>query len=70
MLAASGWCAMGICPEREIVTGIRPSRCVRDRAGGGSGASAILPPYARRSKSLEVLLTILYLKSTGEFDEA
>jgi hypothetical protein len=31
-----------------------------------------LPPYARRSKSLEVLLPILYLKglSTGEFDEA
>ena len=34
--------------------------------------SAILPPYARRSKSLEVLIPILYLKgvSTGEFEEA
>jgi transposase-like protein len=33
---------------------------------------AILPPYARRSKSLEVLLPILYLKgiSTGNFEEA
>jgi hypothetical protein len=35
---------------------------VRDRAGGGSErihfSSAILPPYARRSKSLEVLLRI------------
>ena len=35
-------------------------------------SSAILPPYARRSKSLEVLIPILYLKgvSTGDFDEA
>src|SRR5207247_7885305 len=33
---------------------------------------AILPPYARRSKSLEVLIPILYLKgiSTGDFEEA
>jgi putative transposase len=70
----------GHLPEREIVTGIGPVavRCprVRDRVGGGSErirfSSAILPPYARRSKSLEVLIPILYLKgiSTGEFDEA
>jgi putative transposase len=54
----------GHLPEREIVTGIGPVavRCprVRDRAGDGSErirfSSAILPPYARRSKSLEVLL--------------
>ena len=34
--------------------------------------SAILPPYARRSKSLEVLIPVLYLKgiSTGDFAEA
>jgi transposase-like protein len=33
---------------------------------------AILPPYARRSKSLEMLIPILYLKgiSTGDFEEA
>jgi hypothetical protein len=33
---------------------------------------SILPPYARRSKSLEVLIPILYLKgvSTGGFEEA
>jgi putative transposase len=49
---------------------------VRDRAGEGSErirfSSAILPPYARRSKSLEVLIPILYLKgiSTGDFEEA
>src|SRR5262249_628685 len=32
---------------------------------------AILPPYARRSRSLEVLIPILYLKgiSTGDFEE-
>ena len=32
----------------------------------------ILPPYARRTKSLEVLIPILYLKgiSTGDFEEA
>jgi hypothetical protein len=49
-------------PEREIMTGIGPVavRCprVRDRAGEGPErirfSSAILPPYARRSKSLEV----------------
>ena len=31
----------------------------------------ILPPYARRTKSLEVLIPILYLKgiSTGDFEE-
>ncbi len=70
----------GYLPEREIVTGIGPVavRCprVRDRVGDGSErirfSSAILPPYARRSKSLEVLIPILYLKgvSTGDFEEA
>jgi putative transposase len=70
----------GHLPEREIVTGIGPVavRCprVRDRAGAGAErirfSSAILPPYARRSKSLEVLIPILYLKgvSTGDFEEA
>jgi putative transposase len=38
----------------------------------GPNASDFLPPYARRSKSLEVLIPILYLKgvSTGDFEEA
>ena len=64
-------------PEREIMTGIGPVgvRCprVRDRVGEGSQrirfSSAILPPYARRSKSLEVLIPILYLMgiSTGDW---
>ena len=49
---------------------------VRDRVGEGDERirflSAILPPYARRSKSLEVLIPILYLKgvSTGDFEAA
>ena len=70
----------GHLPEREVMTGIGPVavRCprVRDRVGEGSErirfSSAILPPYARRSKTLEVLIPILYLKgvSTGDFEEA
>ena len=46
-----------------------------DRGGQGPErirfSSAILPPYARRSKSLEVLIPMLYLKgvSTGDFDD-
>ncbi len=70
----------GHLPEREIMTGIGPVavRCprVRDRGSEASErirfSSAILPPYARRSKSLEVLIPILYLKgiSTGGFEEA
>ena len=70
----------GHLPAREIMTGIGPIavRCprVRDRVSEGAErirfSSAILPPYARRSKSLEVLIPVLYLKgiSTGEFEEA
>ena len=70
----------GHLPERAIMTGIGPVevRCprVRDRGGEGSErigfSSAILPPYARRTKSLEVLIPILYLKgiSSGDFEEA
>ena len=70
----------GHLPEREIMTGIGAvAVCcprVRDRVGEGPErirfSSAILPPYARRSKSLEVLIPILYLKgvSTGAFEEA
>ncbi len=72
----------GHLPEREIMTGIGPVAVrqprVRDRATDGDDASrirftsALLPPYARRTRSLEVLLPILYLKgiSTGDFAEA
>jgi len=72
----------GHLPEREIMTGIGPVAVrqprVRDREAGADDAGrirftpAILPPYARRSKSLEMLIPILYLKgiSTGDFEEA
>lgn len=70
----------GYLPERSIMTGIGPVEVrlprVRDRVGADGDrirfTSAILPPYARRSKSLEVLIPVLYLKgvSTGDFAEA
>ena len=65
-----------------MLTGIGPVAVrqprVRDRdaAAGDPGrirfTPAILPPYLRRSKSIETLLPILYLKgvSTGDFSEA
>jgi putative transposase len=71
----------GHLPEREIMTGIgavavRQPR-VRDREPGRDGerirfSPAILPLYARRSKSLEVLIPVLYLNgiSTGDFEAA
>jgi putative transposase len=70
----------GHLPEREIMTGIGPvvvrQPRVRDREPTEGErirfSSTILPPYARRTKSLEVLIPILYLKgiSTGDFAEA
>ena len=72
----------GHLPEREVMTGIGPVAVrqprVRDRkaAAGTPGrirfTPSILPPYMRRSKSIETLLPILYLKgiSTGDFSEA
>src|SRR5712691_7121473 len=70
----------GHLPEREIMTGIGPVAVrqprVRDReAAEGERirySPSIVPRYARRSKSLEVLIPVLYLKgiSTGDFEEA
>lgn len=67
----------GYLPEREVQTGIGAVRVkvprVRDRSGAGTRFhSGLLPPYVRRSKSLEALLPWLYLKgvSTGDFSEA
>jgi transposase-like protein len=71
----------GHLPEREIQTGIGPVAVrqprVRDRGSAEDAVkirftSAILPPYLRRSKSIEELLPWLYLKgiSTGDFAEA
>jgi transposase-like protein len=67
----------GYLPERDVQTGIGAVRVqvprVRDRSGAGIRFhSALLPPYIRRSKSLEALLPWLYLKgvSSGDFSEA
>ena len=72
----------GHLPEREVMTGIGPVGVrqprVRDRGVAAENVGRIrftpmiLPPYARRSRSLEVLIPILYLKglSTGDFEEA
>jgi putative transposase len=72
----------GHLPEREVMTGIGPVPVkqprVRDRGatvddpGRIRFSPTILPPYMRRSKSIETLLPILYLKgiSTGDFSEA
>jgi len=69
----------GHLPERAIQTGIgavevRQPR-VRDRRPADQReafTSAILPPYLRKTRSLEGLLPWLYLKgvSTGDFSEA
>ena len=71
----------GYLPQREVQTGIGqvPVRMprIRDRqpdsqSGRIKFTSAILPPYLRRTKSIETLLPWLYLKgvSTGDFSEA
>jgi transposase-like protein len=68
-------------PERTIQTGIGPvevSRVkIRDRGAASDSdrirfSSAILPKWARRTKSLDALLPVLYLRgiSTGDFQEA
>src|SRR5260370_14780753 len=57
------------------LAGVRQARVRARGAADGAGrirfTPAILPPYARRSRSLEVLIPILYLKgiSTGDFEE-
>lgn len=69
----------GHLPERTILTGIGPVAVrqprVRDRRPVEERelfSSKILPPYLRKTKSLEELIPWLYLKgiSTGGFQEA
>jgi putative transposase len=69
----------GHLPERTIQTGIGPVEVqqprVRDRRPADQREafpSAILPPYLRKTRSLEGLIPWLYLKgiSTGDFAEA
>ena len=70
----------GYGPARQIQTGIGPVEVarpkVRDRGASGASrirfSSAILPLWARRTKSLDALLPVLYLRgiSTGDFQDA
>ncbi|TAI59578.1 transposase, partial [Bradyrhizobium sp. Leo170] len=71
----------GYGPARTIATGIGPVEVarakIRDRGAAGDSerirfSSAILPLWARRTRSLDALLPILYLRgiSTGDFQEA
>jgi putative transposase len=68
-------------PERQVQTGIGPVEVrrvrLRDRGANEDGerirfTSAILPRWARRTRSLDALLPILYLRgvSMGDFQEA
>src|ERR671922_639438 len=70
----------GYGPERMIQTGIGPVEVrrvkLRDRGAGAAErlrfTSTILPRWARRTRSLDALLPVLYLRgiSTGDFQEA
>ena len=66
----------GHLPGRTIQTGVGAVEVkmprVRDREKAIRFSSSVLPPYMRRTKTLEGLLPWLYLKgiSTGEFQEA
>lgn len=67
----------GFQPEREILTGLGPVavRIPKARSRGGEPAvfrSALVPPYVRRAKSVDVALPWLYLHgiSTGNMREA
>lgn len=67
----------GYLPEREIQTGIGPVKVrvpkIRDKSGQRiKFNSTLLPPYLRKTKSVEEVLPWLYLKgiSTGDFQEA
>ena len=68
-------------PQRQVQTGIGPVAVqrvkLRDRGAGEAGerirfTSAILPRWGRRTRSLDALLPILYLRgvSMGDFGEA
>lgn len=69
----------GTLPQRTILTGIGPVDVKQPRIQDRRPAdqrekfrSAILPPYLRKTKSIEELIPWLYLKgvSTGDFSEA
>ncbi len=65
----------GYLPERTVQTGIGdlPIKAprARDKLGELKFVSSIIPPYMKRSATIEQLLPLLYLKgiSTGDFQE-
>lgn len=66
----------GYLPERTIQTGLGNIEVkvpkVRDRSGSGiKFNSSLIPPYLKRTRSIEEFLPWLYLKgiSTGDFTE-
>ena len=70
----------GYLPSRELLTGagrleVSQPR-VRDNSSEKEGrvafSDSVLPPYLRRSKTIDELIPWLYLKgiSTGDFQEA
>jgi putative transposase len=65
----------GYLPERAIQTGLGPIDVqqprVRDKRGLEKFVSTIIPPYMRRSPSIETLIPLMYLKgiSTSDFSE-
>jgi transposase-like protein len=69
----------GHLPKRTITTGVGPIEVAQPRvldrrtpSEAEPFSSKILPPYLRKTKSLEALIPWLYLKgvSTGDFNEA
>lgn len=66
----------GYLPERDIQTGIGPISIkkprVRDKAGDEKFTSSILPPYLKRTPSVDAVIPALYLKgiSSGNMQEA
>jgi len=66
----------GRLPARDLVTGVGPVHIqqprVHDRRADHRFTSRILPPFMRRTPSVDALIPALYLKgiSTGDFTEA
>jgi transposase-like protein len=63
----------GYLPERSIMTGVGGVNVkvprVRDRGDGSIGfKSALIPPYMRRTATIEKVLPLLYLKGVSEND--
>lgn len=63
----------GYLPERSIMTGVGSVNVkvprVRDRGDGSIGfKSALIPPYMRRTATIEKVLPLLYLKGVSEND--